>query len=68
MVSRTSGTLDSDDTGLDADLDYSQKKIPCQLHNPWKSRFSDRFIQISLSFPLWPLISIAICTSPRDRE
>jgi hypothetical protein len=25
MVFRTSGTLDSDDTGLDADLDYSQK-------------------------------------------
>lgn len=34
VVFRTSGTLNGDDTGLDVDLDYSEKKIQCQLRLP----------------------------------
>lgn len=71
MVFRTSGTLDSDDTGLDADLDYSQKKIICQLHHPWNP--SAAFpIDSAVCFPSISVVAvcfpIAVCTSPRDRE
>jgi hypothetical protein len=57
VVFRTSGTLNSDDTGLDADLDYSQKKIQCQLHDLRKRAF-----RILLS--IIPSSPIALVDSP----
>lgn len=51
VVVRTSGTLNGDDTGLDVDLDYLEKKIQCQLRLPLKVRVPSRQADFRSCFP-----------------